>query len=186
MKVKDVIASALRLIGRSELVSDLSAPSKSKEKDCEEVVETLVYCFNAVEDELSRKYIPLITREEMSSEDNRFYYSDFGHYPVKIKRVYVRGKETAFEVFAKYMEVKAREVTVEYGYAPTRKELDGESDYDGDVGEYLIALGIASEYSLLNGEAEMADRWEKAYRAQLDKIQRSLQVCARIPPRRWV
>ena len=186
MKVKDIIASALRLIGRSELVSDLSDPSRSAEEDAEEVVETLLYCFNAVEDELARKYIPLITSEKMYSDDTRFFYSDFQHYPVKIKKVTASDGEAKFEIFSKYMAVKAKGIEVEYEYAPKRKGLEDDSDFDKDAGEYLIALGTASEYFVINGEVEMADRFEKQYRAQLDRIQRTLSVCAHIPPRRWV
>ena len=186
MTVKDVIASALRLIGRSEIISDLSHPTRSSELDGVEVMETLLYCFNAVEDELARKYIPLTTSEKLLSSDNKFYYSDFSEYPIKIKRVTVDGRKAAYEVLTKYMVVDGKKIEVEYEYAPKRKTYDDESDYGDNVGEYLIALGIASEYSVINGEAEMADKWEKQYRAQLDGVQRSLAVCAGIPPRRWV
>ena len=186
MKVSDVITSALRLIGRAELISSLSNPSKSDQEDGAETIETLLYCFNAVEDELARKYIPLETKEVLSSTDNKFYYSKFSKYPVKIKSVTVGGMQAEYEVYTKYLEVGARKITVEYRYAPKRKTLDDESDYGESVGEYLIALGMASEYAVINGEAEMADKWEKLYRAQLDGTQRSLRVCADIPPRRWV
>ena len=186
MKVKDVIASALRLIGRAELIDDLSNPWNSDYEDAEEVVNTLLYCFNAVEDELSRKYIPLVASEEMLSPDTKFSYSDFQRYPVRIKRVTVDGKRVDFEVFPKYLQVRAKKIVTEYEYLPKRKKIDGDSDYDESVGEYLIALGIASEYSVINGEAEMADIWGKRYREQLDRVQRSLHVCENIPPRRWV
>ena len=186
MKVLDVIASALKLIGRRELIEYIEDPSNAFDEDAGDVIETLLYCFNAVEDELARKYIPLVAREEMSCDDKKFYYSDFEHYPVKIKKVTVDGRTVTFEVLAKYMQTDAKNISVEYEYAPTRKSVTDNSDYGDEVGEYLIALGIASEYSVINGEAEMADRWEKRYREQLDSVQRSLPVCASIPPRRWV
>ena len=186
MEVKDVIASALRLIGRAGIIPYVEDPSNSDEEDANEVVETLLYCFNAVEDELARKYIPLVVREQMSSDDNKFYYSDFAHYPVKIKKVTVDGKAVAFDVLTGYMEVNAKKILTEYEYAPSRKRINSSSDYGDEVGEYLIALGIASEYAVINGEAEMAEKWEKAYRQQLDSVQRALPVCAHIPPRRWI
>lgn len=186
MKVKDVITSALRLIGRAELIDDISYPSDSDYGDAEEVISTLLYCFNAVEDELARKYIPLVASEEMLSPDTKFPYSDFKHYPLRVKRVTVDGSRADFEVFPKYLQVRARKITAEYEYVPARKKIDGDSDYDESVGEHLLALGIVSEYSVINGEAEMADVWEKKYREQIDKVQRSLHVCENIPPRRWV
>ena len=187
MKVKDVIASALRLIGRPELIPDLSKPSSSGEDDSNEVIETLLYCFNAVEDELAHKYIPLVTREEIISPDKRYFYTTFQRHPVKIKKVKsLDGDNLKFEVFALYMATEAKEIIVEYEYAPRPKNLDGMSDYDDEVGEYLIALGIASEYCVINGEAERADGWEKKYRARLDGVQSALPVCSSIPPRRWI
>lgn len=186
MKVKNVIASALRLIGRTELIDDLTNPGKSGMEDSEEVKSTLLYCFNAVEDELARKYIPLIAREEIRSPDNRFFYSTFSHNPVKIRRVTADGERIPFEVFTLYMYAEARKIVVEYEYAPSEKGIDNVSDFGDEVGEYLIALGMAAEYTVINGETEMADRWEKRYRAQLDSVQRALPVCANIPPRRWI
>ncbi len=185
MKVKDVIASALNLLGRADLVSALSANSKA-DKEGQELINTLVYCFNAVEDELARHYIPLTEKEEMQSPDKLFYYSSFGRNPVNIKRVTEDGKKVRFEIFATYMQADAENICVEYDYAPVRKELDGESDYGEEVGEYLIALGMAAEYSYINGEAELASQWENKYRERLDKLQRTLPVCEKIPPRRWI
>lgn len=184
MKVKDVIASALTLIGRADLVSALN--DENYDSEGQELISTLLYCFNAVEDELARKYIPLTAKEERHSATTRYYYSTFDRYPVRIKRVYADGEAVKFDVFTEYMVVQARSITVEYEYAPTRKTLDGTSDYGDGVGEYLIALGIASEYSVINGEAEMAEQWEKKYRAKLDSVQRALPVCGNIPPRRWI
>lgn len=185
MKVKDIIASALNLLGRADLVFALSSVSNA-DKEGQELIGTLLYCFNAVEDELARHYIPLIAREEMSSPDTLFYYNTFGHNPVNIKRVTVDGEKAAFEIFATYMTVNAKKITVEYEFAPARKELGGDSDYGGEVGEYLIALGMASEYCCINGEAELASMWENKYRERLDKLQRTLPACEKIPPRRWV
>ena len=185
MRVLDIIGFALALLGRRGLIPYISDPSKAPDEDAGEVIETLLYCFNAVENELARKYIPLVFREEMSSANNKFYFEDFEYYPVKIRKVTADGKKVTFDVLTGYMEVKAKKIVVEYEYVPSRKTLNSDSDYGRDVGEYLIALGIASEYAVINGEAEMADMWEKAYREQLDGVQRALPVCAHIPPRRW-
>ena len=111
MEVKDVIASALRLIGRAELVSALSDGSET-DAEGQELIQTLLYCFNAVEDELARKYIPLVASEEMSSSKNQFLFSSFKRYPVKIRRVTVDNKKVPFDVLAKYMSVKADKIVV--------------------------------------------------------------------------
>ena len=186
MKVIDIITYSLRLIGRPQLIPHIRDTSNAGDEDSDDVIETLLYCFNAVEDELARKYVPLVACEEMVSDDNRFYYSEFKHSPLKIKKVTVDGKSVAYKLLAKFMEVEANRVKVEYEYAPTRKRVDDNSDFGEEVGEYIISLGIAAEYSVINGEAEMADRWEQKYREKLDLLRRTLPVCASIPPRRWV
>lgn len=186
MKVIDIIASALRLIGRAALIPFIEDPSNGEDEDASEVIETLLYCFNAVEDELARKYIPLVACEEMTSSNNRFPYSDFKNTPIKIKKVTACKKAVPFKVLKGYMEVKANKIEVEYEYAPKCKSIFDDCNYSDEVGDYLIALGIASEYSVINGEAEMADRWEQKYRERLDALRRVLPVCADIPPRRWI
>ena len=186
MKVSDIIASALALIGRKELVPYVSNPSAAGDEDADEVISTLLYCFNSVEDEIARNYIPLVVCEEMTSANNKFAYADFKKIPVKIKKVTKDGQAVPFKVLKGYMEVKASRITVEYEYVPGRKKIADDSDFGCEVGEYLIALGMASEYCIINCEAEMADRWEKKYRERLDEARSTLPVCASIPPRRWV
>ena len=89
MTVKNVIASALTLLGRADVASALEGKYW---QEWQELIDTLVYCFNAVEDELARKYIPLSTEEVKTSKDFKYYYSDFNCRPVKIKRVKADGK----------------------------------------------------------------------------------------------
>ena len=186
MQVKDVIASALRLIGRAELIPHVSDPSNAIDEDAGEVIETLLYCFNAVEDELARKYFPLVISEELRSTENKFFFSGFSFFPVKIRKVTVDGKKAKFKVYSKYIYVEAETIAVEYEFAPERKTISDSSYYEGEVGEHLIALGMASEYSVINGEGELADRWENKYRKQIDSVRLTPSVCHSIPPRRWV
>lgn len=184
MKVRDIIASALTLLGRAELASALSAGAVAEgDKD---TVDTLLYCFNAVEDELARNYIPLVCREELSSNDKKYYFFVFTHQPVRIKKILCGGKEVEYGIYSDYIYVDAPTIDVEYEYVPNRKKIDGNSDFGDRVGMYVLALGMAEEYSYINGEAEAGDIWKARYRDRIDDIQRELPECAHIPPRRWV
>ena len=170
MKVKEVIISALRTLGRGDLAGELSGGSVLQGEGAE-TVDTLVYCYNAVEDELARKYVPLVYRENS---------------PVRIKSVFVDGKEAEYKLYPQYMRVNAKRIDVEYEYSPDRKKLESNSDYSLEVGEYLMAFGIAAEYCLINGEVEASEAWEAKYRREIDRVQNKLPVCGHIPPRRWV
>ena len=185
MKVKDILISALKILGRADTAETLSTGGKLSEEESE-TVDTLLYCFNATEDELARKYVPLYYKEMISSPDGEFDYELFTYAPIKINKVLVDGEEIDFEVYPFYMAADAKKITVEYRYAPTKKKLDGWSDFGGEVGEYLLALGAVSEYCLINGEVEAAELWEKQYRREIDSTQRELPSCKSIPPRRWV
>lgn len=184
MKVRDIIASALILLGRAELASALSANNVAEEEN--ETVNTLLYCFNAIENELARNYIPLVYRENLYSENNRFFYAGFLKSPVRIKKILCDGKAVDFKIYPTFVYVCAETIDVEYEYAPRRKKIDDNSDFGDNVGTDIIAAGIAEEYSYINGEAELGDIWKARYRDLIDNIQHTLPECAHIPPRRWV
>lgn len=185
MKVKDILISALEIIGRSELAKSLAGGEELSAGDSE-TVNTLLYCFNATEDELARKYMPLSYKEEITSQNGRFYFAAFVHAPVKLKSVTSDGESVSYEIFPEYLKADARKITVEYDYSPSKKELGGTSDFGAEAGEHLLALGAAAEYCLINGEAEAAELWEKKYRAAIDGAQSKLPAGFSIPPRRWI
>lgn len=183
--VKDVIMSALKLVGRGELANALLRNFLLTDEQTE-TVNTLLYCFNAVEDEVARKYMPLSTSEELLSVSGEFDFTSFSKSPVKIKRVLVNGEEVEYECNAQYLTVNAKRIVVEYEYAPSKKAVDGLSDFGLGVSENLLAFGAAAEYCLINGEIEAAEIWEKKYRKEIDSAQAKLPHGGEIPPRRWV
>lgn len=183
MKVKEVIIYALKSLGMADAAQKLEAGAET-DKYGAETVETLLYCYNAVEDELARKYLPLSAQEDLESADGEYYYTRFTRAPVKIKRVFSRGTPVDYTLYAQYMRADAEGITVEYEYSPQRKKLDGVCECAMEVGAALLAAGVCAEYCFINGEADAADAWEERYRAAVDKAQ--TRRGGRIPPRRWV
>ncbi len=187
MKVKDVIISALNNLGRQS-VADTVSSDGTLDGEATETVNTLLYCFNAVEDEVARCYLPLRTEQKFTSSVGQFAYTKFSKTPVRIRRVLKDGKEIPFKLYPLYLGADATEVTVEYEYSPSKKALADTSDFlQGVIGEYAFACGVAAEYCLINGEVEAAELWENRYRQEIDAAQgRYLSARGRIPPRRWV
>lgn len=185
MQVKELIISALNILGRGELAELLSVGGELDGEGLE-TVNTLVYCFNAVEDEIARKYLPLTAKEDLTSANGKFSYTNFSHSPVKIKSVLSGGAAVEYQLLPQYIAVNAKKITVEYGYAPSKKQLDGTSDFGAEAGSRMFALGMAAEYCLINGEIEAAELWEKKYRDAIDAAQSALTAGGVIPPRRWV
>lgn len=187
MKIRDAIACALKNLGRNELAESVSAGVEADGEEAD-TVNTLLYCFNAVEDEIARRYIPLHAEETINSANGRFLFASFDKTPVRIKRVTSDGKDIEYQIFPSYLQANAKTITVEFEYSPAKKTISDYSDYwSGEAGEYMFACGMTAEYCLLNGEIEAAEVWESKYRQSIDEAQRhALPSGGHIPPRRWV
>lgn len=186
MKVKDIIVTTLKILGRGLLAEKLADYGEldAGERD---TVNTLLHCFNAVEDEVARSYIPLCAEQTMKNPDGKFLFSRLEHTPVRITAVLSGGAAAAYKIFPDHIKTDATDITVEYDYAPPVKDIDGVSEYNCAVGGYLFACGAAAEYCLINGEIEAAEAWESKYRQEIERVQRkSVSSGGYIPPRRWV
>ncbi len=153
----------------------------------ESETETLLYCVNAVEDELARYYFPLKATENLSSQSGIYYFKNFAKRCIKVLSVTANGKKCGYEVFPEYLRADAEDITVEYWYSPQIKTIDGDSEYDGvKVSENLIAKGAASEFCLIRGEMSLAELWESKYRREIDLARKNGAAFGTLPPRRWV
>ena len=186
MTIRDILLSALRRIGRDDIISDMGGGGIPR-GEMRDVVDTLLYCINATEDELARYYFPLKCTETLySSADNLFYFSDFSHTPVRIVSVKSGGAEISYELKTNCLAAGAKKIEITYFYTPAKKTLDDASEFgdmaDGDI----TALGAAAEYSLLCGELSMAETWETRYREAIDRARKTANTGAYVPPRRWI
>ncbi|MDE7453954.1 MAG: hypothetical protein K2N22_06060 [Clostridia bacterium] len=185
MKVKDIVITTLKILGRNDLAEKLAEDGELEggEKD---TVNTLVHCFNAVEDEVARCYIPLCAAETVKSYYGEFKFSQLNHTPVRITAVTSGGAATSYKLYPEYIKADAAEIRVEYDYAPKVKDIDGVSEFNCAAGVYLFACGAAAEYCLINGEIQAAEAWESKYRQEIESVQRKTSAGGYIPPRRWV
>ncbi len=186
MKVKDIIVTALKFVGREDISKKLLSDGELTAEETE-VIDTLLYCFNSVEDELARCYIPLETEEVMCSENGVYAFADFSLRPVKIISVKSGGKSVKYSLTAQSLVCDSAEITVGYGYAPLKKGIDDDSEFSSVLAsERLVAAGAASEYCLIDGESKLAEVWESVYRGEIDAVQRTRLSALNLPPRRWV
>lgn len=192
MKVKEIIARALRLTGRADAAETLETDSE-RSADVEEAIKTMLFCFNAVENELARNYFPLVFSEEVGTVEGKINYADLSYNPVKITSVKSGGKPVGYRLKPQYIVLQRQytaadaDVSVEYNYIPSQKNIEDDSAFDGtEVGELLVAYGTVSEYCLINGESAAAALWESKYRDAIDRSRRTHRRKRYIPPRRWV
>lgn len=185
MTIRNILTDALRRIGREELAIDMEEDGEPWGEDGE-VVKTLLYCINAVEDELARYYFPLQACERLTSQNKLFPFSSFSKTPVRILSVTCGGKEVPHTLNATGIVADCAQIDVTYHYAPKPKTIEGDSEF-GDMGDGKItALGAAAEYSLICGEVAVADALETRYREAIDRAQKIRGRSIYVPPRRWV
>lgn len=132
---------------------------------CEELLEvestreSLLECFNIVENELAFEYFPLYATHICQSDT--VYYTEFEYSPVRIV-----GCNCAFKLYPQYMQSKEIIKEIKYTYEPSNKSLRDECSY-GD--EFLLCLtyGIISEYLLSQGFYEEAAVWDNKYKKEI-------------------
>ncbi len=184
MTVNELINETLRLVGRADAADDGDGAT---DKENMRIRQALLLCFNAVIDELARGYFPLITTENLVSEDGKYMFGDFSLTPYRILSVKSGGKKVRWLLRPQYIECDCGEIEVEYEYVPARKVATDKFEYpDPSVSVTLVEYGMASEYSLICGDAEGCAAWESRYRAELDRLLSVQPVRGRIPPRRWL
>lgn len=185
MKVKDVIIHALKLTDREDIAGSLAegGPSAGEET---EIVKTFLFCYNAVEDELSKNGFPLVEEEQFTSVSGRVSFSSFRAPVVRILGVQSDGRETAYTVSSLYLKAEATRFTVKYEHPPAKKSLTDDCEYGEEIGERVLAYGTAAEYCLINGEIKFAEYWESRYGAEIAALRRREASGAVIRDRRWV
>lgn len=181
----DIVCRALRFLGRDGTALDIEDGGEPYGEEYD-IFCTLFYCVYAAADELARYYLPLRCSETLASEDGKYMFSSFGRNPVRIERVLSGGREIGFRQYAGYIEADAAKIEVEYSYAPKKREIDFEAEApELEYGD-IIALGATAEYCLIDGEAALAEMWEKRYREAISRAQLTSGCKPAIPPRRWV
>lgn len=185
MLVKDIIANTARLVGRADAADAIAADSGDGE--IVQLTKTMLFCFNAVVDELARAYFPLKRSEYLVAPTGQYKFSDFGNTPTKILSVSWDGQEVEWHILPGYLQTESRKINVEYEYVPDKAELTTDFYFpEVNISDRLISYGMAAEYMLIQGEIGSAECWEKRYREEIDRAMVAQPVNVRIPPRRWV
>ncbi|MGN0817576.1 MAG: hypothetical protein ACI4L9_01285 [Candidatus Coproplasma sp.] len=184
MIVNELIIQTMRLVGRNdcaELMSD------TPDSETNRMMHTMLFCYNAVIDELARGYFPLKTSEEMESEVGQYRLENFSLTPLKILRVTSGEKQVEWRILFGYLGCAEKKITVEYEYVPAKASVESDFVYpDYYVSDTLVTYGMAAEYMLICGDIDGSAAWESKYRAEIDRLLSLQTVRGRIPPRRWL
>jgi hypothetical protein len=186
MKVIDVIKNALVFADRTDILPVLEGTASATDEQ-QYVLDVMLYCYNAVADELARTALPLV-REESLDTNGTVSYTSLTRAPVRILQVKHRGRKVKCEQFATYLKTCEGEIDITYRYAPKRKTLDDDCEISPyATSEELPAYGVAAEYFLVAGSEDDAEKWQKKYEESIGMIsERIVPLNARVRNRRWV
>ncbi len=182
--VKEAILAAAEYAGvKADVEKALSGEDSAVGARAAEI---LLACFQAVENELARDYLPLLAEDEVVTATGVVEYSALSRSPARILCVEDEwGQSQKYKLFPAHLKTKGGKVKVIYAYAPVAKGLEETSDYQTGVSVQLFAYGMAAEYFLATGETEAASAWEQKYKDAVRAAYR-VQPCKRLRSRRWV
>lgn len=189
MKVGNVLSTAAFLTGKRDLSEKITAQLNGEEvlsqEETEEIGKLIGY-YNITVSELSDEYFPLVERENMKSQDGRFYYKNFKKVPLEIKSVTSGNIPVTFKVYPTYFTAEPGDVEVTYAYRyENKKNLDDICEYFGtSISERIIAEGVVSEWLMNDGMFEEAVMWRTRYVNSLKNCLVKRKV-GKIKPRGW-
>ncbi len=183
MTVKDCMKLAAMELGVAEELDGYFDDTSSLYA---RVGETLLQCYNVVENELALDYLPLTMEDEVETQTGTVDFSALSCKAVRILRV-TDGNDVAvkYRIFPNYLKTQPGKLKILYVYSPREKELGDECECALTASKRMLAFGIAAEYCLRMGMYEEADVWNKKYKGAIEAAYKAAP-CKRISSRRWI
>ena len=190
MTVKEVIALAAGCLGREDLIAALDKKESALSADEKLELDSLLRCYNFVENEVALDYFALKKEETVQITENKIYYNDLTAAPVNIRKVVCGGSVQRFAAYPAYIYLPDGWVgtaSVVYDYIPsTKTTFVATSEFsDKGVPARLLAYGVSAQYCLVSGETGRAAVWDKKFRDAL-RAKNLLRRTATIRSRRCV
>lgn len=191
MTVKEVVALAAGCLGRDDLIAALDKSPNAQSADEKLELDSLLRCYNFVENEVALDYCALKKEETVTVSENKISYSKLSSTPVNIRKVVCGGSLARFATYPAYIHLSdgwIGRASVVYDYIPSTKKAFTESSEftaQGGVSARLLAYGVAAQYCLVSGESGRAATWDKKFRDAL-RAQNLLRRTVSVRSRRWV
>lgn len=158
MTVKEIIETSAELLG-VELT--------------EETTQTLLHCYNLVENELAVDYFPLLTMDKVVVKENKIKYADLKKNAWRILKVQdYQNDEVKYTIFPEYIEIKKNYnghlFFVKYYYTPEEKTICHNCSYDGRM-KQVLKYGVCAEYCTMKGDFEFAGKFTDKYKRAIKR-----------------
>lgn len=178
MTVREVLLLSASFLDDKELAAALAESAVTGE------AETLLNCFNVIENEIALDDYPLKNTETLMFENGLLPYSKFAKTPIDVLAVRSGGVRVRFTLTPAGVRSDCNEAEIAYTYAPTKKTITDSSEHGGKISARLMAFGVASEYCFVKGRTEEGKLWGVKYREAL-KSAGILRHPLSVRSRRW-
>ena len=185
MKVKDLVIYTSLFIGEKELASKLESNTSLTERE-QERVDTLVRCYNLVNQEIASDYLPFLYTEKIDVNNSILNFSELEKTIIKVYEV--KGNfnmGVRYKAYPNYLEILGHAKKITYSYLPEELDLNDNIELCNGLSGRIYAYGMASEYLLCDGLSEDAEIWEERFKESLFTLSRKRSE-VRLPKRRWL
>lgn len=184
MTVKDILMLACEFVGEKELIEKVKSAETLDDIETEKL-DTLLSCFNLVNQEIASDYLPYLTKEEVSDVGGRIFYADLSKKVVNVYEVKNKfGFSVPFKNFSNYIEVEGGVKSVIYSFLPENMGSEDTVEFYNGLSARILAYGVASEFLLVRGISEDAEIWEERFKESLFILSRKRGE-HRLPKRSW-
>lgn len=182
MLLKEIIMTALTYLGDEEIAIDNNIVKHPK-------LNTLVRCANIVIKEIATDYLPLAMIEQVEVKDGRISYDALSRRVLEVLSVKDMNTDikTVFRHTPCNIELVNKNIKraeVKYNYMPTDVELDEECPLSPLISAKTAAMGVCSEFCLIEGMYEQSIVFSDRYKEDLRcAVRKKGEI--KIKPRRW-
>ena len=185
MTVKGIIKLVCEFVGERELLQKLGTQNSVYTTRETEKLETLLKCFNLVNQEIASDYLPFLFEEEIDVKNSILNFGSLSKTVVAIYQVKDRfGFAVKFKNFPNHIEIYGHGKKIVYSYLPEELGLADTVEANNGLSERVYAYGVASEFLLVDGMSDDAEIWEERYKESLFMLSKRHGE-HRLPRRRW-
>jgi hypothetical protein len=185
MTVKEILMLACEFVGEGEIAQKVKNGETLNESE-QKKYESLLSCFNLVNQEIASDYLPNLTKESVTVFDGKIFFSTLSKNATHIYEVGNRfGMSLPFKNFSNYVEVGGQPKYVVYSFLPDELGEDEVFEFYGGLSARILAYGIASEFLLVSGLGDEAEVWEERFKESLFVLSRKRGE-HRLPKRSWL
>lgn len=178
MKFSEIIQKTIQITGLENEVSTDTASEK---------LDKLIDSANMIYSELTLGSVHLKTRETLSFEGGRLYYTEFGQGVREVLSVKKDGTAVPFTEYALYIEAPGveGEAEVTYIYFPETLALTDTVVIPPRFTAAILAIGAASEYFYRSGLIDEAVFYKNRYDTAVANLTHSIKG-GKLPKRRLI